>query len=614
MRHRLRAHVLEQAEIVCATLAGAGQEALYGHTFETVVIDEAVQAAELSALIPLRYECTRCILVGDPKQLPPTVLSQDAERRGYAQSLFVRLYNQAQSHVHLLSIQYRMHPNISLFPSAAFYGGRLLDGPDVAVHTRQPWHGTALFGPFRFFHVAALEETARGHSIQNRREAAVALDVYDALRTCAGSALAGRVGFVSMYKGQVDLLRSTFVARHGRDALPGVDFSSVDGFQGQEKDVIIISCVRSNRHGAIGFLSDQRRLNVALTRARCNMIVIGNGDMLQGASTVWRRLVQEAQVRGFYVKVGANTFEDPRRPAPRAEVARALPAPTWPPAAGPPHPQPARPPQARPAAPRATPSKPTPRTPPTEPAPAAPSGHTSTLPRKRSAPEPPSARQPPHVVPSSSLLQPKKPGKWASIVERNRARPTEPPKVAAAANGHFVVETFFSSLGPPPPLLARARRRARRCVATPCIARRRNDRGAIGWERHKVVRATPPATRRAGGRRRSRHACGASRRMPCARSKCVHAIGTRIHTLQRAQNTSSWPAGHLGDALGHALEKRHHGPRALASALRAHAPRPRHCSAAVRRRPAPPERPPARARAARRAAHQAGAHTTPPAA
>lgn len=433
MRHRLRAHVLEQAEIVCATLAGAGQEALYGHTFETVVIDEAVQAAELSALIPLRYECTRCILVGDPKQLPPTVLSQDAERRGYAQSLFVRLYNQAQSHVHLLSIQYRMHPNISLFPSAAFYGGRLLDGPEVAVHTRQPWHGTALFGPFRFFHVAALEETARGHSIQNRREAAVALDVYDALRTCAGSALAGRVGFVSMYKGQVDLLRSTFVARHGRDALPGVDFSSVDGFQGQEKDVIIISCVRSNRHGAIGFLSDQRRLNVALTRARCNMIVIGNGDMLQGASTVWRRLVQEAQVRGFYVKVGANTFEDPRRPAPRAEVARALPAPTWPPAAGPPHPQPARPPQARPAAPRATPSKPTPRTPPTEPAPAAPSGHTSTLPRKRSAPEPPSARQPPHVVPSSSLLQPKKPGKWASIVERNRARPTEPPKVAAAA-------------------------------------------------------------------------------------------------------------------------------------------------------------------------------------
>ena len=114
--HMARMSILDDAEIVCTTLAGAGHEMLYRYTFDTVVIDEAAQTVEPSTLIPLRYECMRCIMVGDPKQLPPTVLSQEAQRLEYDQSLFVRMFNAAPERVHLLSIQYRMHPDISLFP------------------------------------------------------------------------------------------------------------------------------------------------------------------------------------------------------------------------------------------------------------------------------------------------------------------------------------------------------------------------------------------------------------------------------------------------------------------------------------------------------------------
>ena len=159
--HMARMSILDDAEIVCTTLAGAGHEMLYRYTFDTVVIDEAAQTVEPSTLIPLRYECMRCIMVGDPKQLPPTVLSQEAQRLEYDQSLFVRMFNAAPERVHLLSIQYRMHPDISLFPSTAFYDKQLVDGPRMTELTAQPWHGTALFGPFRFFDVRTPEEPGR---------------------------------------------------------------------------------------------------------------------------------------------------------------------------------------------------------------------------------------------------------------------------------------------------------------------------------------------------------------------------------------------------------------------------------------------------------------------
>ena len=112
-RRRARIAVLDRAEIICSTLSGAGQESLgqLAFEFETVIVDEAAQSVELASLIPLRYGCRRCIFVGDPNQLPPTVLSRPAMQAGYDQSLFVRMQAATPDNVHLLSIQYRMHPS-----------------------------------------------------------------------------------------------------------------------------------------------------------------------------------------------------------------------------------------------------------------------------------------------------------------------------------------------------------------------------------------------------------------------------------------------------------------------------------------------------------------------
>ncbi len=301
-RRRARMEILGDADVICTTLSGAGHEMLAGVSFdfETVVIDEAAQAVELSSMIPLRYGCKQCIMVGDPNQLPPTVISQQAEKLGYSQSLFVRMFEKAPQAVHLLSIQYRMHPEISVFPSKAFYDSKLLDGPDMAELTRQPWHKYELTRPFKFLSTKAPESPGRFHSIINREEANVALALYERLRTDhPRENFDYRIGIVTMYKAQVFELRRTFQQRYGQDIVERIDFNTVDGFQGQEKDIIILSCVRSAAEPrSIGFLSDRRRLNVAVTRAKSNLFVIGNAEHLRRGDAIWESLVATAEQRG----------------------------------------------------------------------------------------------------------------------------------------------------------------------------------------------------------------------------------------------------------------------------------------------------------------------------
>jgi senataxin len=154
-RRRAQESVLNDAHVICATLSGSGHDMFQGLSieFETVIIDEAAQCVEMSALIPLKYGCQKCILVGDPKQLPPTVFSKEAARFQYEQSLFVRMQKNHEKDVHLLDTQYRMHPEISLFPSRTFYDGNLMDGGDMAGLRKQPWHQSMLLGPYRFFDV-----------------------------------------------------------------------------------------------------------------------------------------------------------------------------------------------------------------------------------------------------------------------------------------------------------------------------------------------------------------------------------------------------------------------------------------------------------------------------
>ncbi|KAF8645168.1 hypothetical protein AX16_007996 [Volvariella volvacea WC 439] len=312
-RRRLRNEILQEADVVCSTLSAAGHEMLEALEFDMVIIDEAAQAIELSSLIPLRYRCTRCIMVGDPQQLPPTVLSQEACRYEYNQSLFVRLQKQRPEAVYLLSIQYRMHPDISRFPSQVFYDGRLQDGPNMAAKTLQPWHRHEKFGTYRFFNVVKGQEEQAGRSIKNSAECQAAISLYTRLfKEYSSIDLDSRIGVISMYRAQIGELRKAFEQRFGRDILGKIHFNTVDGFQGQEKDIIILSCVRAGPGvRSVGFLSDTRRMNVALTRAKSSLFILGNAPTLERSDDVWRKIVGDARSRGSMFDIDHTFFTTP---------------------------------------------------------------------------------------------------------------------------------------------------------------------------------------------------------------------------------------------------------------------------------------------------------------
>ncbi|KAF9242609.1 SEN1 N terminal-domain-containing protein [Melanogaster broomeanus] len=314
VRRRFRMEVLQEADVICATLAGAGHESVEQLEFEMVIIDEAAQAIELTSLIPLKFHTPKCIMVGDPQQLPPTVLSQEACKFQYNQSLFVRLQKHRPDAVHLLSIQYRMHPEISQLPSRLFYQGRLLDGPDMASKTKQPWQSHPKFGSYRFFNVLRSQEESSGsHSMKNVLEAQVAVALYARLcKEFAAVDLDFRVGVVSMYRGQILELQRAFEKRFGEDIRGRIHFHTVDGFQGQEKDVIILSCVRAGPGvQSVGFLADVRRMNVALTRAKSSLFILGNAPTLERSNADWREIVNNARSRSLLTDVDVSFFTEP---------------------------------------------------------------------------------------------------------------------------------------------------------------------------------------------------------------------------------------------------------------------------------------------------------------
>ncbi|GEM11057.1 tRNA-splicing endonuclease [Rhodotorula toruloides] len=310
-QRKMRLKILSEADVICSTLSGAGHDYMsqLPFDFETVIIDEAAQSIELSSLIPLKYGCTRCILVGDPLQLPPTVISGVAARGGYDRSLFVRVMQRGPQAVHLLSIQYRMHPNISAFPSAAFYQSRLTDGPEMDKKTLQPWHANALFPPYTFYHIEGQEMSGRHHSYTNPVEAATALAIYERLRRDYPSTdFDYRIGIVTPYKGQVIELKRTFRQKYGEEIVSKIAFNTVDGFQGQEKDIIILSCVRGgSADKGVGFLADTRRMNVALTRARSSIWILGDSNKLR-ANQYWGQLVSDAESRALFRKADVQLF------------------------------------------------------------------------------------------------------------------------------------------------------------------------------------------------------------------------------------------------------------------------------------------------------------------
>lgn len=281
--------------------------------FDALVIDEAAQALEPATLIPfqlIKPGASRIILVGDPRQLPPTVLSKAAEGARLAQSLFERLQRCGWP-VCMLDEQYRMHPDISRFPSKFFYEGRLLDGVGINTTSRGAlFHKQPCFAPFVVWDCQEGREHGggkggKGGSLRNVAEAEVAAVLAAGLlRSYPGEV--GSIVVITPYRAQLGALRSEFRRELGGDAAlaaAGVEFGTVDGFQGREADVVIFSCVRaqpgavSNGGGArVGFLADVRRMNVGLTRARRALWVVCHASTLQ-RSDAWRPLLEEASNR-----------------------------------------------------------------------------------------------------------------------------------------------------------------------------------------------------------------------------------------------------------------------------------------------------------------------------
>lgn len=332
-KRQAQAKVLTEAQIICSTLSGSAHDFLLSMSmkFDQVIIDEACQCVELSAIIPLRYGCKKCIMVGDPNQLPPTVLSQAAASYNYEESLFVRMQRNNPNSVYLLDVQYRMHPEISKFPSSQFYHSRLSDGEGMFEKNDRPWHQDYPLAPYHFFDIVSKhQQSEQTKSFFNDQEARVALELVEKLMNILpDNQFKGRIGIISPYKEQIRSLRNVFQRKWGSTILNEIDFNTVDGFQGQEKEIIIMSCVRASSTGSVGFLSDIRRMNVALTRARTTLWILGNKQSLQ-RDKIWNKLISDAEARdclssaqpGFLKNMNFNrrqmkSLEDRPNPTPR---------------------------------------------------------------------------------------------------------------------------------------------------------------------------------------------------------------------------------------------------------------------------------------------------------
>ncbi|CAK9056607.1 unnamed protein product [Durusdinium trenchii] len=295
--------ILNQADVVCCTCFGADHPMIQQMSFARVLLDEAAQATELSALVPLmKMKSQGCVtLVGDHRQLPPTISNLTVDVEGFGTSLFERLASQGVQ-PYLLNIQYRMHPCISAFPSVMYYKGQILSG--VTGSARKPPQGIAWPNadvPVTFLPVAG-REVSEGTSWTNSSEVQAVQELLKSLLAWDDIS-AQEVGIITPYAAQARLLRRTLgCPPPGKRMAPGslnMEVSSVDGFQGREKDVIIVTTVRANAAGKVGFVGDTRRLNVTLTRAKRGLVVVGCFNTLSADENGWRPWLIWAQERGL---------------------------------------------------------------------------------------------------------------------------------------------------------------------------------------------------------------------------------------------------------------------------------------------------------------------------
>lgn len=280
---RINESLFSEARVIACTLVGSANRLLTGQKFGTLFIDEAAQALEAACWIPIR-KADRVILAGDHCQLPPTVKTPEALRAGLGHTLMQTIVKNKPDTVSLLKLQYRMNDEIMRFSSEWFYGGMLQSAPEVKYRSILDFDT-----PIEWINTEGLdcneEFIGENYGRINKSEAELSIEQLKGYITKIGRErfLDERidVGMISPYKAQVQYLRR--LVRNDAFFKPyrqAITINTVDGFQGQERDVILISLVRANEEGQIGFLNDLRRMNVAITRARMKLIILGDASTL----------------------------------------------------------------------------------------------------------------------------------------------------------------------------------------------------------------------------------------------------------------------------------------------------------------------------------------------
>lgn len=300
--------LFSEARVIACTLVGSANRVLTNHTFTTLFIDEAAQALEAACWIAIG-KADRVILAGDHHQLPPTIKCIEAARGGLDRTLMQKVAANKPETVSLLKIQYRMHEDIMRFSSHWFYQDELKAAPEVsqrgilAYDTPVVWFDTA---------DCDFEEDRLSESMSriNKQEAVL---LVEQLQTYIEKITKERVldesidfGLISPYKSQVQYIRG-LIKRNAffKPFRKLITVHTVDGFQGQERDVIMISLVRANDQGNIGFLNDLRRMNVAITRARMKLIILGDAPTLT-KHAFYRELYKYITAHGHVIQINNN--------------------------------------------------------------------------------------------------------------------------------------------------------------------------------------------------------------------------------------------------------------------------------------------------------------------
>ncbi|KAL3736005.1 hypothetical protein ACJRO7_025028 [Eucalyptus globulus] len=307
-KHKIAEFCYQAASLIFCTACSSYK--LYNVEMKPVsllVIDEAAQLKECESIIPLKLHGVRhTILVGDECQLPAMVESKLSGNAGFGRSLFERLSSLGHPR-HLLNIQYRMHPAISHFPTSAFYNSQVRNGSNVTRKVYRkchlPW---PMFGPYSFINISNGREEGGdgGRSLRNYAEVGIVSmilrNLYGACKSSGGDL---SVGVISPYRAQVAAIQNKIGKRYENIRGFTVKVRSVDGFQGGEEDIIIVSTVRSNPRGFIGFVSDTRRTNVTITRARYSLWILGSERTLTRSKSIWEALVHDAKTRGCFFSI-----------------------------------------------------------------------------------------------------------------------------------------------------------------------------------------------------------------------------------------------------------------------------------------------------------------------